>query len=568
MRNHKLKALSMALLLLSGCSNTGSNGGSGTTSANEEATTLENPVRLDQLGVLPASNSSAASFLLQLTNYSKDKYTLISARAVDLTTGKDSTLVSVASQACNVVSANGSCSIQLTPHISQSADVKLEVTLKDQNGASRTLFQLIRISGALNANSGGIAMINDVDRIVTEDGNYSLSIPVVLGESFDDIKASNGSLLCNTTGYLKGSSCTYQVRGKVTGDGAVVSTRLEGIKANKTVAVEEASTRVEVAKGAHLLLSHGIKINHPESSAEITIFNSGNSLATEIATSVGNSSDLEIDDASNTCKYNLEANAACKVKVKVKSSVSINGQAPVSVNYKDGTTGLTTLTNIRYKVAAAAAGIEFSESSNTLSNAIVNGKVRSVIINIKNTGNRDLSNISYHLAPIGGEGLTLENGTTNSCDLSGAANLAVNTSCSLRVKYKPTAAQSKSTINLVINGKHNDEHGLAHSLINSHGLSYSATEVSAGNLVWTTTSGKDILSIRSNNNESESTIWKLSNTLAADEDLPASKVNVSLNPATINGLKVTPVDTVKCAPNADIAGNNACEYNVIWTGFS
>ena len=176
MRNHKLKALSIAVLLLSGCSNTGSPNSSGAPQTSEEATIIENPVRLDQLGVLPASDSSAASYLLQLTNYGKEKYTLESVRAIDLTTGKDSTLVSVASQACSIVSANGSCSIQLTPHTNKSAEAKLEVKVKAPSGEIKTLVQLIRISGKLSSNNGGIVMLNDVDRIITEDGNYSLAL--------------------------------------------------------------------------------------------------------------------------------------------------------------------------------------------------------------------------------------------------------------------------------------------------------------------------------------------------------------------------------------------------------
>ncbi|MBX9598210.1 MAG: hypothetical protein K2X04_06505, partial [Burkholderiales bacterium] len=377
-RNHKLKVLSMALLLLNGCSNTGNSGGStGRVPTTEEALTLENPVRLDQLGVFPASNSSAASYLLQLTNYSKDKYTLDSARVIDLDTGKDSTLVSVASQACSRVSANGRCTIQLTPHTSQSADVKLEVNLKDKSGVSTTLVQLIRVSGELSSNNGGIVMLNDVDRITTEDGNYSLSIPVVLGEDYDDIKASNGSLICNTDGYQKGSSCTYQLSGKVAGTSAVVSTRLEGIKAGKTMTVQEANTNVEVAKGAHLLLSHGTRIDYPESSAEIIVFNNGNSVATDGTPSfAATTSALEFIIAGTTCTQRLDAGKDCKVKVKVKEKSTINGQDSVIISYKDGQVNYATQTNVRYKVADANAGVTFTESSNNLANAIVGGKTR------------------------------------------------------------------------------------------------------------------------------------------------------------------------------------------------
>lgn len=562
MGNHKLKVLSLALLLLSGCSNTGNSGDTRAVPATEEAVTLENPIRLDQLGVLPASNSSAASYLLQLTNYSKDKYTLDSARVIDLDTGKDSELVSVASQACSTVSANGSCSIQLTPHTSQSADVKLEVNLKDKLGVSTKLVQLIRVSGELNANSGGIVMLNDVDRIVTEDGNYSLSIPVVLGESYDDIKVSNGSLICNTDGYQKGSSCSYQLNGKVSGTSAVVSTRLEGVKAGKTVTVQEANTKVEVAKGAHLLLSHGAKINHPDSSTEITVFNSGNTPATSIGASVENNSGLEIiAAAANNCGTELIANDACKVKVRVKSSS--NGQAPVKIAYKDGTTDNIAQTNVRYKVADANAGVTLTESSNNLANALVGGKMREAIITVKNTGNRALEGISYYLAPAGSSGLTLVKSATSGCNLSGAT-LSANESCSLTVKYTPTDAQASKSINLVLNGKYTDQNGQSHAILSAQGLSYSATKASSGNLVWSLIRGNANLSIINNGLNSESATWQLKNTLAADESLPAKEVNVSLvTSSTIDGLTVAPVDATACPPtNSSIAGNSSCQYRV------
>ena len=558
MRNHKLKILSMTLLLLSGCSNTGNSGGTGAVPTAEEAVTLENPVRLDQLGVLPATNSSAASYLLQLTNYSKEKYTLDSVRIIDLDTGKDSELVSVASQACSTVSANGSCSIQLTPHTTQSADVKLEVMLKDKLAASTKLVQLVRVSGELNAHNGGIVMLNDVDRIVTEDGNYSLSIPVVLGDSYDDIKASNGNLLCNTTGYQKGSSCTYQVSGKVAGTSAVVSTRLEGIKAGKTATVQEANTKVEVAKGAHILLSHGTKINDPMTSNEITVFNSGNTPATNIIPTVEASSGLKIE---NLCDETLEANASCKVKASVISTT--NGQGSVKVAYTDGTTANTAQTNVRYKVAEATAGVVFTESSNNLANAIVSGKPREALVSIKNTGNRRLEGISYYLAPAGSNGLILVKPAINGCDLGGGAELKVNESCNLSVKYTPAAAQASNSINLMINSKYTDQNGQSHALVSAQGLAYSATKAGSGNLTWRVTTGNGNLSIINDGSNVESATWELKNTLAADENLPAIQVSVTLNPSTINGLTVDSTDAATCPlTNANIAGNSACQYKV------
>ena len=550
----------MALLLLSGCSNTGNSGGTGAVPTADEAVTLENPVRLDQLGVLPASNSSAASYLLQLTNYSKDKYTLDSVRVIDLDTGKDSTLVSVASQACSTVSANGSCSIQLTPHTSRSADVKLEVNLKDNQGKSKTLYQLIRVSSKLNAKTAGIAMVNDVSRIVSEDGNYSLSIPVVLGESYDDIKASNGSLLCNAPGYQAGNSCTYLVSGKASGTGAVVSTRLEGIKSGKVVTVQEANTKVEIGKGAHLLLSHGTVINTPQTSGEITIFNSGNTEAASVA-STTTDTNLQLGTAAaNPCQATIAAGDSCKVKVDVTGNT--NGQGVVSVAYKDGANDHKAVTNVEYTVANAEAGVKFTQVSSDLENALIGGKTRIAEIKIENTSNRSLKNIKYYLAPANGD-FKVVAGTDPACGLDGKHTLDAGGICSVKIEYKPTSEKTGGSINLVLNGKYTDQYGQEHSLVKEHGLSYSATK--AGPLSWKQSSGNHNLVILSNDADKKEAIWDLSNTIAADEGLSATlSSDIALNPNDIVGLSVAAEAAGGCGTGAAIDGNAKCSYKVTY----
>lgn len=523
---------------------------------------LANPVRLSQLGVLPASDSGSASYLIQLTNYGQDKYTLESARILDLGTGKDSKLVSVVSQACGVIAANGSCSIQLTPHTLQSADVKLEVHVKDEKGSIKKLVQIVRIDSELNAKRGGIVMLNDVSRIVTEDGNYSLSIPVVLGENYDEVKASNGNLFCNTPGYQKGNSCTYLVNGKIVGSSAVVSTRLEGTRAGKTETIQDANTKVEVAKGAHLLLSSGVKIMYPEVSTYITMFNSGNTEATDILSSIQNNAGLQLDVAeSSPCGTELAANDYCKIKVNVAGV--INGQSPVTVAYKDNGADYTAITNVSYTVANAMAGVQLIGKSNNLANAIVSGKVREALIEVENTGNRELVGVNYYLAPSGRAGLKLEPAAIDGCDLSGNATLALGAKCNLSVKYTPTAAEAGKSINLVLNSKYKDEYQQEHSLVSLYGLVYSADAVSAANLELTKISGNDILFILTDGRAQESATWSLRNTLAADENLPASDVNIVLDPTTIDGLTISPLKPVECPlGTASIAGGSSCEYVV------
>ena len=403
-------------------------------------------------------------------------------------------------------------------------------------------------------------MVNDVSRIVSEDGNYSLSIPVVLGESYDDIKASNGSLICNTEGYQKGSSCTYQVSGKASGTGAVISTRLEGVKSGKVVTVQEANTKVEIGKGAHLLLSHGTVINTPETSGEIIIFNSGNTAAASV-TPTTTDTNLQLGTAAaNPCQATIAEGDSCKVKVDVAGNT--NGQGVVTVAYKDGANDHKAVSNVEYTVANAEAGVSFTQNNSNLENALIGGKTRIAEIEIKNTGNRSLSNIKYYLAPANGD-FKVVAGSDPACGLDGKHTLAAGASCHVKVEYKPTSEKTGGSINLVLNGEYTDQYGQEHSLVKEHGLSYSATK--AGPLSWIHREGNQNLVILSNNTDKREAVWDLSNTIAFDEDLSAKlSSDVSLNPNDVAGLSVVAEPAGGCGDGAEIPGNAKCSYKVTY----
>lgn len=547
----KYLALLCSMVMINGCSSGSSSEGSPSL-IDEDEVRMENPVRLSELGVFPASENSSLFYLAQLTNYSLDKYTLLSARAVDLDTGNDSSLVSIVGKACSVLSPKGGCSLQITPNTAKSADVGLEVKLKDPRGEIITVRQLIRISSELSGND--IQMLNDNSRLITEDGYYSLSIPVFLGRSFDEVRVSNGSLNCNNGNSFEGA-CTYTVEGKLASDNAIISTSIEGINNGEVVDKLDANTLVEVGKNAHLLLSRGIAINYPQESGEITLFNSGNTVAKNIQ--------IKTDDKnlgiSSTCNE-VKGGEFCKAKVSVTGN--INGIGSVKVDYKDGETNYGVSTNVSYKVSNAQADLELKIlQPQNFQNAIFGGKERRLDINVTNKGNRPIDSLQYYIAPYNND-FKLVAGTGTSCNLSQNSTLAVGASCTLSMTYKPSKTANQNTINIVANGIYKNELDREQQLVQSNGVSYSASEVSSSNLTWSKTSGSDNLVIGNNGTDKAEAIWKLTNSIAKDEGIPAILNDDVKLSKTITALSVSPVKAGSCAKGYAIEGQDNCEYKV------
>lgn len=565
LRKKLLKSLLLcASVSIAGCSGSGG-GGSGNVNDNIVPSSLENPVRLDSLGVIPASDTNTASYLLRISNYSDNKYTLDSVKIVDLDTGKESKLVSVVGGLCALVPSNGSCSLQLAPHTQKSADVKLEVTLKDSRGTLSKLYQLVRVSGKLKANNGGIVMLNDVGQIMSEDGNYGLSIPVVLGETFDEIRASNGTIVCNTAGYLKGSSCTYQVRGKAGKNGAAVSTRLEGIRNGKVVAYsEETTTNVTPGRGAYLLLSHGKAIDTPESTGTVRVFNSGNSIANGVTTAITpQTSGLKLVD--DNCD-NLAAGDICNVNLSVSGTQ--NGQGTVEVSYSDEVAGAQrAATNVSYTVASAVAGVGFRTESSNLNGAILGGKSRGAVVTISNTSNRGLENVRLYLTQASSEfGLDPVEGDEGCSGLTGLT-LAAGASCKVQITYTPTTEQEQSSINLVLNGEYLDENGQRYSIVSGHGLNYAASEVNDSTLSWNVLSENRNLTTLNNGVDIGTANWSLVNTLEADEGLSATLTSEVTFESAPTALAVRLMDGMaegSCGAGHELNGQESCNYTVAY----
>lgn len=470
-------ALVSSAVIFSGCGGTGSNAAGGR--VNPVIEDVAGSVYLDQLAVVPVKNGYKSSYLLRINNSSNQSYKIESVQVTDASGKKDlSNAVKVVAEVGENIAVNGSSSIQFAPQIAHSEAVLLTVKLKAQDGHSEVLHQIIRMSDKVGSKSG-LGAINDINHIYTKDGNYSLSVPVILTEDFDEVSSKNGSILCSAGGFKKGNSCTLLLKGKGLSEHTIVNTRVSGYRNGQEVAFSDGSVAIEKAAGSNLLIQHGITMKADgKDRVFISVFNAGNEDIKDKLSLVGDNSKVlaAIQDAPGCLAYpGLKAGEQCSfVFTAVKQDVS--GNHPFTVGY-DKDKKVTT--NLEYIAEDPQMSIQEISRNGSLENTLINDGGSQATITINNTSNRDLSDIK--IAPAASaEGFNISH------DCSGETQKE----CIITINYNPTK-EANGDLWLNITGKYTSVDGLEKQYLSSISIPYSAilsnnvlsiTSEDAGNL--------------------------------------------------------------------------------------
>lgn len=448
----KISAIALSAAVVIGCGG----GANGTNSSNNTTNDIigNGTVYLDQLGVVPVRSGYKSTYLLRINNGTGSSYTIESVKVTDITGSKDqSDIVKLVASIGKEIPANGSSSIQFSPQLAISGDVLLTVTLKAADGKSQVLHQLIRMSDQVGS-SAGVGAINDIGQINSKDGSYSISVPIILTQDFDKVSAANGSVLCSAAGFKSGNSCTLLIKGKALADHTIVNTRVSGYRDGHEVAFSDGGVLIEKVEAANLLISHGVKVKADgKESASITIFNSGNSSATNLqVTGLQKLSVINSDACSQ-----VEANKPCEYKVTATSDV--NGNEPFTVSYNEGQ---EVTTNVGYKAENPQMDIT-SKINGSLINTLINDGPNQVTIKLTNNSNRNLENMKVSL-PAAAKGFTLGG------DCSGI----MKGGCDITVDYEPKDVINNATLNLNITGTYTSVDGIVKQYFTTISIPYSA----------------------------------------------------------------------------------------------
>ncbi|AUR52322.1 hypothetical protein [Aquella oligotrophica] len=465
-------ALVSSAVIFSGCGGAGNNATGG--GVNPILEDVAGSIYLDQLAVVPVKNSYKSSYLLRINNSSNQSYKIESVQITDASGKKDlSNAVKVVAQVGEDISINGSSSIQFTPQIAHSEAVLLSVKLKAQDGHSEVLHQMIRMSDKVGSKAG-LAAINDINQIYTKDGNYSLSVPVILTEDFDNVSSKNGSILCSAAGFKKGNSCTLLLKGKGLSEHTIVNTRVSGYRNGQEVAFSDGSVAVEKAAGSNLLIQHGITMKADgKEQVRISVFNAGNEDIKDKLNLLGDNSKVlgapsNPEDEDCLVSSSLNAGDSCSFVFTARKQ-DVSGNHPFTVGY-DKDKKVTT--NLEYIAEDPQMSILEVDRNGDLQSTLINDGGSHATITIKNTSNRDLSEIKITPAAAA-EGFNVKSQEAGSGENPIPCSGKIDQECDISINYEPTKP-AKGDLWLNITGKYTSVDGLQKQYLSSISIPYSA----------------------------------------------------------------------------------------------
>lgn len=562
-----LTALLMGTLIVSGCNNTGGSSGNGTTEP-DVVTDIVRPVFLDALGVLPVANQSEA-YLLRINNVSNESYTLESVSVSDAALKDGAKMVGVSADMCGTLTANSSCSIQITPKTGgKSADALLTVKMRNSQGKMTVLHQIIRMSNKVVNDNGGIHLKNDIANVVTPDGNYGISIPVMLTEDYDDIKPTNGSLLCSTAGFKRGNSCTITIKGKAMADNSIIATELTGYRSGKAVETSGGSSMIKISTKADLLISHGIELKaNGKSGASIAVFNDGQTPATAITEALDANSKLTIVNKGDCATGELAAGSLCTYQITAKSE--INGSDLFALNYDDGVVlsrqAAKVATTVNYFGEDPSIDLKITTGDKLLHTLTQTGDKQEIIVT--NNGNRTLTGLKlnfgnrseFKLTPAA---FTDSSGTTEAC----TNDLNAGDSCAMELVYTPTVEQTADSLRISASGSYQDSANTTQQLYQTFGVAYSADDIAKVNFLEITTQGQENLTVLANSSATTSADYRISNTSQKRKGYATTLKGLpealeGTNTTAVAGTSIALANT-DCTDGKALAAGSSCGFQL------
>lgn len=602
-----ISSLVLALLSL-GCSQGGFSSGTNPSTNDSSESTRDNvdTISFDEVASIPLlKNASSGSYLVKISNTFDQKYVLKKIQIINpLTEKEDSSLATINAKLCSSIAANSSCSLNVTSLLNKSGSFIIEASVSGEDKQLKTIRQIIRVSDKIVPNNG-IAFKNDITKIVTANGQYSLSIPVRLTENFDDIKATNGSLVCNG-GFTKNSSCSYLLSGDTLGDNTLVETKLTGYRKGKVVSSNTYTTRVATAISANLLLSQPADIvisrneagegeETPETTPEtnnrsiLTVYNSGNYNATNIASEIINGAEaLRIVAGGNTtCETLLAPHSSCNIEIEAFGQSNGNGSIQIDYLPHDGDEDVTALTNISANIlymisGEAVPGISFENVAGGLQNT-ARGTTSTLDIRVSNNGWYNLTNLKFNLNPdnnANGSFVIAPTGSEHPCSIDGTQGLvtlnhleaatrtdetvvdeteeevvASTNFCDVRISYTAPTTDVNGNVALTVAGSYQESQGTSHSYSNTASYDYSA--INSFNVLTISPIHAVNLSAPVGGNDSEE--FFLTNT--SSQDLVLGTLNFSPTITGINRPTSIP-DVEVCNTGSTLAGFASCTVRI------
>ena len=374
---------------------------------------------------------------------------------------------------CTSIQALGSCSviINVPAGVTQGQYLLTMNYFDPTANKNYSTSQIISYSDQVADNQNGAKFSNINNTLFNQPGgSTTFSVPFVLTQDFTTLTAISDrnnpafapTISCPNNNYNAGNLCTLYVKVSNTGNSPVVSGDIiitsnssssqslqksmikapgkvvikgvTGYVFNVPITVTQTTSGNLITSGVNVLINESTAGNTPQ---PITLLNNGNATITGITVTGA----TPITISSNTCTT-LAANASCTFNVNVPLNTTPSGQSSVVVTYSNGASSGNTSGSLSFNVIYIAAvpgpALTMTAGQGSLNNTVVNTTQFFNVV-VANTGNVALTSIAFNPNALP-TNMTFD--TTSTCKTDGTESLAVGTSCTLVVKYSPTATTS------------------------------------------------------------------------------------------------------------------------------
>lgn len=554
----------IVLTTIAGCGGGGSTQNTNSNSSNSELGQPEffkplvmGKLFVDRLGIVPLVDGGLSTFTFGVNNKSDKEYSLDSVSVSDVNGKKlNSSLIDVSTDLCNkgLKARLGRCTIQFTVNSKSNQSIDAVITLKMravEDNSIKTLKQLVRASNKIDSDDG-IAMLNDLSHIVTDDGAYGIALPFVLTEDFKEIKSQYaGDITCS--GFTKGSSCTLMVYGQALTNDTIIPTQLiigeqKLRNINRQSRSLSGKSVLKIGDLPHLLTSHGLDVYvDSQEPQHLTIFNIGNIPANPMNYSIPSNSKLAI--VSTTCGKVILPDEGCSIELKANSET--NGSEAVNIEYTNNIINksmskINVSSNVNYIAGEDVVGVSVAQNGMLLNGLI--GEELIQTITITNTGNRTLNDIQYNAQ------------TNQDIQFSHNCNLLKpKDSCTAKVIYVPTMTQSQTSLITNLAGIYSKRNNSSHQYSTSLSIDYSALN-GAGVLALMLKGGNSAnLTVVAGEEKSVKANYELVNITNETIKIPAILLDQMKFNNSLAGLSF--IDN-SCISGKQLLGGQSCQFGV------
>jgi len=464
-----MKNIAKLIILLSigigitSCTGSGSSGSGG----NSNNIDTKSEVVAGNISTIPTgTNATDTSFVV--TNNLGNPIVLKSATYTVFNAGKTPTAISASSansvvdmSQCSTIASHNQCNVMVkAPDGVLDGQYLVKMVFNDiKENKEIEVNQIVSYSSVVPTTEEGVrySAINNAVQLAV--GNSTtIAVPFVLAKSFGHLSATSRydnpafspTISCPGGEYTQGNICTLYVKINISGSNDLVAgyitvtdTAPKSKAAAKAISLKGATGYVmgfpitvnQTTSGNLVTSATNVVVNPSDGSSAqtVTLLNNGNATISGIAITPATPAVI----SSNTCTGSLAANATCTFDVNVTSTVS--GQTSAVVTYNTGATSGDTTGNLSFNVIYIAPSSSISMSMTSGQGSLVNTAVSSTSyfnIIVKNTSSSvEFSNITFSTLSVAG----MSYDTSSTCALNGTQTLDAGNSCTLVVKYSPTA---------------------------------------------------------------------------------------------------------------------------------